>query len=76
MSMTRPDGERIAVLETRLDEVLRYQAEMQRDISEMKEILQQAKGAKWVIVTAAALAGIIATYLPWFAKFIGLIKHG
>lgn len=74
--MTRPDGERIAVLETQLHTVLENQRAMQSDVSEMKEILQKAKGAKWVIVTAAAVSGFIATYIPWLAQHLGILKSG
>lgn len=74
--MTRPDGERIAVLETQLEALIESQKVMQKDLSEMKEILVQAKGAKWVIVTAAALSGFIINYLPWVAQHIGLMKSG
>ena len=74
--MTIPDGERIAVLETQFKQVLDNQRLMQSDLTEMKEILLRAKGAKWVVVTAAAIGGIIITYLPWVASHIGLIKSG
>ena len=74
--MTKPDGERIAVLETHIDTILKQQEKMQEDISIMKEILQQAKGAKWVVVTAAAISGFIATYLPWLAQHLGILKSG
>ena len=43
--MTRPDGERIAVLETQIEQLLKQLAIMQGDVSEMKEILQNARGA-------------------------------
>lgn len=72
--MTRPEGERIAVLETQIETILAQQTKMQDDITEMKNILQQAKGAKWVIVTAAAISGFIATYLPWLAQQLGIFK--
>jgi hypothetical protein len=72
--MIRPDGERIAVLEVQIDTLLANQVEMKKDLSEVKEILQQARGAKWVVVIAAAISGFIATYLPWLAHFLGIIK--
>lgn len=74
--MTRPDGERIAVLETQIEQLLKQLAIMQGDVSEMKEILQNARGAKWVVVTAAAISGVLITYLPWVASHIGLMKSG
>lgn len=74
--MPTPDNERIAVLETQFKQVLDNQKLMQTDLTEMKEILIRAKGAKWVVVTAAAIGGVIITYLPWVASHIGLIKSG
>lgn len=74
--MTRPEGERIAVLETHIETLLQRQAKMQEDIEVLKEIFQKAQGAKWVLVSAAAVSGVIATYLPWLAHFLGIVKSG
>lgn len=72
--MTRPDGERIAVLETQLQTVLENQAAMGKKVDAVMEILTQAKGVRWILVVGAALGGILITYLPWIASHIGLIK--
>lgn len=81
--MTVPDGERIAVLETKFNSIieeLKEQRTMIKDqgviITGMHDILTQAKGAKWVIVAGATVAGAILTYLPWLASYLGLVKNG
>lgn len=74
--MTKPDGERIAVLETQFETILKNQEAMKGDLTEMKDILVRAKAVKWVIVTAAAIGGIISTYLPWLASHLGIVKSG
>lgn len=75
-TLPRPDGERIAVLETQIETLISQQQKMQEDLTEVKNILQQAKGAKWVVIAAAAISGFIATYLPWLAHQLGILKSG
>lgn len=72
--MTRPDGERIAVLETQLETVLENQAAMGKKVDAVMEILTQAKGVRWLIIVGATVGGVLITYLPWIASHIGLIK--
>lgn len=72
--MTRPDGERIAVLETQLETVLDNQAKMAVKVDAVMDILTQAKGVRWLIVIGAGVGGILITYLPWIASHIGLVK--
>lgn len=74
--VVKPDGERIAVLETHIELLIKQLTEVQKDVSEMKEILQKAKGAKWVVVTGASIAGAIAAYLPWLARYLGILQSG
>lgn len=74
--MTKPDGERIAILETHIDTILKQQETMQKDITVMRDILLQAKGARWLVVSAAAVSGFIVTYLPWLAQHLGILKNG
>lgn len=72
--MTRPDGERIAVLETQLETVLQNQAVMGAKVDAVMDILTQAKGVRWLIIVGATVGGILITYLPTLAHHIGLIK--
>jgi hypothetical protein len=67
------------VVDDTRDRVIRLEAEVQnledkvsgmsRKVDEMHAILLQAKGARWVIVGSAAIAGFIASFLfkiiPW-----------
>lgn len=72
--MTRPDGERIAVLETQLESVLHNQAVMATKVDAVMDLLTQAKGVRWLIIVGAALGGFLITYLPWIASHIGIAK--
>lgn len=68
MVMTMPElEERIAVLETNQQFIKEQLAEMNESVREMHSLLLQAKGARWVIIGVASLAGFLS------AKFGGLM---
>lgn len=52
--------ERIAVLETDLRYTRLQLTEMSEKVSEMHELLLQAKGARWAILGIAGLSGFLA----------------
>lgn len=52
--------ERIAVLETDLRYTRQQLTEMNEKVSEVHELLLQAKGARWAILGVAGLAGFLA----------------
>lgn len=69
--MTDDTRDRVIRLETEIDHITEQLNDMQKKVTAMHDLLMQAKGMKWLIVTMAALAGFAASfaskYLP-FAK--------
>jgi predicted nucleic acid-binding Zn-ribbon protein len=72
--------ERLASLEVEMRymrEAITRQAKETEDlkdsIRELRDLLTQAKGARWAIVTVIGIGGFIASYLPTLAKWMGLI---
>lgn len=63
--------ERIAVLETNQIHMRQQISEMAAKVDEMHELLLQAKGARYVVVFAAALGGFVASKLGALAGFFG-----
>ncbi len=61
---------KVAVLEERLSNMEDDLHEVTKKVNEMHAILLQAKGVRWVIITAAALAGFLASYMPKFFPFV------
>jgi hypothetical protein len=48
---------------------------VRQQVSEMHDLLMQARGARWAIIGAATVGGFIAAklvaWLPWFASLPG-----
>jgi hypothetical protein len=62
--MGKTDVERIAVLETKLENFLAGQeardkelSEIKESVGEMKKLLEQAKGARWAFMALLTLGG-------------------
>lgn len=55
--------DRVIRMEAEMDNLERQVGEMSAKVSEMHEILMQAKGARYVIVGAAACAGAVTGFL-------------
>jgi hypothetical protein len=49
---------------------------MAETVAELRDLLTQAKGARWAILTAIGVGGFIASYLPTLAKWLGMIPKG
>ena len=64
--------ERIAVLEANQQFMRQQLSDMNQKVSEMHEVLLQAKGARWAILGVASLAGFLAgkigTFLAVFSQ--------
>lgn len=62
--------ERIAALEVKVLHLTEKFTNVERKVDEMHGILMQARGARYVIVAAAAMGGFVsaklAPFLPWF----------
>lgn len=54
--------DRVIRLETKLGHVEQQLSEMQPKLNEMHDLLMQARGARWMIVAVAALAGFLASF--------------
>lgn len=63
--------DRVIKLETDMKHLTEKVDDMAAKVSAMHDLLQQAKGVKWLIVTAAAVGGFVsaklATFVPWFS---------
>jgi hypothetical protein len=68
------DGQRIAVLETKIEHLSRQLAETNAMMTEMRDVLLQARGAKWVIVGTAGIIGILTSILTHILPFKSLLK--
>lgn len=69
--------QRLAVLETQQDVMQRSvdkldarQEQMDRKIDEIHDVLMQAKGAKWAIISTAGFAGFLSGSAAKFAAFL------
>lgn len=62
--MTLSQGERIARLETQLENVEDKLDKASKKLDQIHEVFLQAKGAKWIIVFGATVAGFLASYVP------------
>ena len=64
--------ERLVRLETQLEMQRAKLDAIERDVKELVEIMQQAKGARWLILLMATVGGAVASY---GAKFIGVLPR-
>lgn len=69
--MTDPQNERIAKLEVQLAHVSAAVDRMALKVDELHDMLQAAKGARWVLVGTAALIGFIGAKLGALTGFLG-----
>ncbi len=63
--------ERVARLETKVDHLSEALDKAVTKVDEMHSVMMQAKGARWVLIAAASIAGALAGFA---AKFTGLIS--
>lgn len=63
--------ERIAVLEVELRHAREDIADMRAEMKALARLFEQAKGARWAIITAVGIVGTVATALSWAAGFFG-----
>jgi Tfp pilus assembly protein PilN len=72
--MTLNDGQRIAVLETKIEHLSQQLAETNAMMTEMRDVLLQARGAKWVIVGAAGIIGVLTSIVTHLIPFKTMFK--
>ena len=63
--------ERVARLETKVDNLSEALDKAVTKVDEMHGVMMQAKGARWVLIAAASIAGALAGFA---AKFTGLLS--
>ena len=63
--------ERVARLETKVDHLSEALDNAITKVDEMHGVMMQAKGARWVLIAAASIAGALAGFA---AKFTGLVS--
>jgi predicted esterase YcpF (UPF0227 family) len=61
--MTSLENERIARLEVKVDTLIKQREEDAEQMKELIAILNQAKGARWLLVGLATLGGTLAGLL-------------
>jgi len=59
--------ERLAILEQKASQMETELGKMSAKVNEMHAILLQARGVRWTVLAAAALAGLLAGITRWFA---------
>lgn len=67
--MEHSENERIAKLEVLVEHLTTQQDQMSIKVDEMCSILQNIKGAKWVILVIAGFAGFLISKVELFSTF-------
>jgi hypothetical protein len=67
--MTDDTRDRVIRLETQVENLDRDISSMKLKVDDMHEVLMQAKGARYVIAAAAAIAGGVTGFLVKFIPF-------
>jgi len=69
--MPPTDGERIAALEVKVQHLTKLVERQGQKIDEMLAVLNQAKGAKYVIIGGAAIVGALTSFAAKWLPFLG-----
>ena len=64
------DGERIAALETRVDYIQKELEKANQTLMEIRDVLLQAKGARWLLAALVGVGGFVAGLLHKFIPFM------
>jgi len=71
MSDSTDTRDRVIKLESDLQHLTNAVESMSHKVTDMHDLLNQAKGARWLILTAAAIGGFIsaklAAFVPWLS---------
>jgi hypothetical protein len=66
MSMLNPDERLIGKLEAHVEDLRADVKAMRSDIGSLKNMVEQAKGARWAVVTlASAFGGLGSLFMAW-----------
>lgn len=69
--MERPDRDRITKMEVEIVHLSNQVNRMAKQVAEMHDLLQQARGAKYFIIAAAAVGGFLSSKLAVWSGIIG-----
>lgn len=69
-AMTRSENERIAALEVQVAALNKQLEDTHKTVQELRDVLMQAKGARWTIVMLVTVAGILGGLVGKFAPFL------
>lgn len=67
--MSEDQRERIVALEVEMRHLRSDFADTKQKVTEMHGLLMQARGARYVIVAAAAVGGFVSAKLAWLIPF-------
>ena len=71
MSESTDTRDRVIKLESDLKHLTDSVESMSTKVTAMHDLLQQARGARWLILTAAAIGGFVsaklAAFMPWLS---------
>lgn len=70
LALMPTDQERIAVLETKLEQITRTLEHISDRLDELHETWQKAKGAKWVLLGLFGVAAFLGTKLSVIATWL------
>jgi hypothetical protein len=68
--MTRPENERLAVLETQMEGHKHSIEELTKAVKELTDTLNKAKGAWWAFPLGLTAAGTIGAFLSHYLPFL------
>lgn len=69
--MTPEERDRLTRLETQFSHLKEQMDDTHTKVTQMHELLLQAKGARWVIISAAGLSGAVTAFVVKFFPFAG-----
>ena len=72
MSIETDTRDRVIRLEAEVEQLTKSFAETAHKVNEMHDLLLQAKGVRWFIISAAAVGGFLAvkaaSLIPWLTS--------
>ena len=63
--------EKVATLNEKVEHLIEENKQTRQDVREIRDVFLQAKGAKWLVITMAAVAGFISAKLVPFFQSLG-----
>ena len=63
--------ERLTRLETKFEATAKEVEEMSKTVTELRDLLVQAKGARWLLLAAAGLMGAVSGKITAVASWMG-----